>query len=133
MCICLCIRTYTYTNIYTYVYTYTYTHVYKVGIQSLASAKSIVSLWRACNLTSFSQCLTGPAVDYLFASCHKGPAFKSPGGYLCETGIFLLALSRYIDDPDIFRSLTSSPFRCFNRLRADNVQASRFITPKVLH
>ncbi len=52
------------------------------------------SLWRACNLTSFSPCLTGP-VDNLFASRHKGPRFKSPGGYLCETGILLLALSRY--------------------------------------
>ncbi len=52
------------------------------------------ALWRACNLTSFSPCLTGP-VDYLFASCHKGPGFKSPGWYLCETGIVLLALPRY--------------------------------------
>ncbi len=52
------------------------------------------ALWRACNLTSFSPCLTGP-VDYLFASHHKGPGFKSPGEYLCETGILLLALSRY--------------------------------------
>ncbi len=57
-------------------------------------------LWRACNLTSFSPCLTGP-VDYLFASRHKGPRFKSPGGYLCETRIFLLGLSRYIGDPDV--------------------------------
>ncbi len=31
----------------------------------------------------------------LFASRHKGPRFKSPGGYLCETGILLLALSRF--------------------------------------
>jgi hypothetical protein len=30
-----------------------------------------------------------------FASRHKGPRFKSTGGYLCETGILLLALSRY--------------------------------------
>jgi hypothetical protein len=44
------------------------------------------ALWRACNLTSFSPCLTSP-VDYLFASRHKGPMFKSPGVYLCETGI----------------------------------------------
>jgi hypothetical protein len=58
------------------------------------------TLWRAFNLTSFSPCLTGP-VDYPFASCHKGPRFKSPGGYLCETGILLLALSRYIGDPDV--------------------------------
>jgi hypothetical protein len=36
-------------------------------------------LWRTCNLTSFSPCLTGP-VDYPFASRHKGPGFKSPGG-----------------------------------------------------
>ncbi len=53
------------------------------------------ALWRACNLTSFSPCPTGP-VDYPFASRHKGPGFKSPGGYLCETGILLLAVSRYI-------------------------------------
>jgi hypothetical protein len=52
------------------------------------------ALWRACNLTSFSPCLTGP-VDYLLASRHKGPRFKSPGKYLCETGILLLAMSRY--------------------------------------
>ncbi len=38
-----------------------------------------IILWRACNLTSFSPCLTGP-VDYPFASCHKGPGFKTPGG-----------------------------------------------------
>ncbi len=35
-------------------------------------------------------------MDYLFASRHKGHRFKSPGGDLCETGILLLALSRYI-------------------------------------
>jgi hypothetical protein len=59
------------------------------------------ALRRACNLTSFSPCLTSFSpcltglVDYLFASRHKGPRFKSPGGYLCETGILLLALSCY--------------------------------------
>ncbi len=31
----------------------------------------------------------------LFASRHKCHRFTSPGGYLCETGILLLALSRY--------------------------------------
>ncbi len=31
----------------------------------------------------------------LFASHHKGHRLKSPGGYLCETGILLLALSCY--------------------------------------
>ncbi len=59
-----------------------------------------ISLRRACNLTSFSPCLTG-SVDYLFASRHKGPRFKSPGGYLCEAGILLLTLSHYIGDPDV--------------------------------
>jgi hypothetical protein len=34
-------------------------------------------------------------VDYPFPSCHKGPEFKSPGGYYCETRILLLALSCY--------------------------------------
>jgi hypothetical protein len=38
-------------------------------------------MWKACNLTSFSPCLTGP-VDYLFAYCHKAPRFKSPRGVL---------------------------------------------------
>jgi hypothetical protein len=52
------------------------------------------ALWRACNLTSYSPCLTGPAA-YLFSFRHKGHRFKSPGGYICETGILLLALSRY--------------------------------------
>ncbi len=52
------------------------------------------ALWRACNLTFFSPCLTGP-VDYLFASRHKRPRFKSQGGYLCETRILLLVLSCY--------------------------------------
>ncbi len=46
------------------------------------------ALWRDCNLTAFKPCLTGP-VDFPFASR------QSPGGYLCETRILLLALSRY--------------------------------------
>jgi hypothetical protein len=62
-----------------------------------------VALWRACNPTPSSPCLTSP-VDYLFASRHKGPGFKSPGEYLCETGIFLLALSCYIGDPDVINN-----------------------------
>jgi hypothetical protein len=52
------------------------------------------ALWRACNLTAFTPCLTGP-VDYLLAYCHEGPAGSIPRGYLCETGIPLLALSHY--------------------------------------
>jgi hypothetical protein len=71
---------------------------YSGAQMGLFDTTSLVS--RACNLTSFSPCLTGP-VDYLFDSRHKGPGFKTPGGYLCETGILLLALSRYIGDPDV--------------------------------
>ncbi len=44
-----------------------------------------VALWRACNLTSFSPCLTGP-VDYPFASRHEGLGFKSPGGTYVKLG-----------------------------------------------
>ncbi len=50
------------------------------------------ALWRACNLTAFTSCLTGP-VDYPFASRLEGPRFNPQGGYLCETEILLLALS----------------------------------------
>jgi hypothetical protein len=53
---------------------------------SMCYVHKMLMLWRACNLTSFSPCLTGP-VDYPFASRHEGPRFKSPGGDLCETGI----------------------------------------------
>ncbi len=35
-------------------------------------------LWRACNLTAFSPCLTGP-VDFPFASRHEGPGSKPQG------------------------------------------------------
>jgi hypothetical protein len=73
-------------------------HPFSLPLFHIFSLNDIV--WRDCNLTPFSPCLTGP-VDYLFASRHKGPRFKSPGGYLCETVILPLALSRYICDPDV--------------------------------
>jgi hypothetical protein len=39
---------------------------------------------------------------YLFASRPEGPGFNPQGGtYVCETGIPLLVLSRYIVDPDV--------------------------------
>jgi hypothetical protein len=57
-------------------------------------------LWTACNLTSFSQCLTGP-VDYPFASHHEGPGFNSQGGTYVKPGFILLGLSCYIGDPDV--------------------------------
>ncbi len=57
-----------------------------------------------------------------WTTCYGGPGFKTPGGYLCETGILLLTLSGYIGDPDVMRSLASLPFNgCFTKLRADNV------------
>ncbi len=36
------------------------------------------ALWRACYLTAFTLCLTGP-VDYPFASRHEGPRFSPHG------------------------------------------------------
>jgi hypothetical protein len=38
----------------------------------------------------------------LFASCHRGHRFKTPGGDLCETGILLIALSRYSTSLSLF-------------------------------
>ncbi len=50
------------------------------------------ALWRACNLTSPQfHWSSGPPVCFL----SKGTRVQSPGGYLCETGILLLALSCY--------------------------------------
>ncbi len=40
-----------------------------------------MKLWRVCNLTSFSPCLTGP-VDYPFASCPRDPGSKPLGGLM---------------------------------------------------
>jgi hypothetical protein len=54
----------------------------------------ILNLRRPCNLTPFSPCPIG-LVDYLFASRHKKPGLKSPRGYLCRTGILVIAMSRY--------------------------------------
>jgi hypothetical protein len=86
------------------------------GLPNTNSAEKM-PVWRACNLTSFSSCLTSP-VDYPFASRHKGPGFKSPGGYLCETWIPLLALSRY----------TSIILRCSPETKKDPRQVCLPIT-----
>ncbi len=53
-------------------------------------------------------------MDYLFASRHKGLRFKSPGGYLCETGILLLALSRYSGPDHVHIPATNSMAQCIN-------------------
>jgi hypothetical protein len=42
-------------------------------------------MWRACNLTAFTPCLTSP-VDYPFASRHEGPRFNPRGGTYMKTG-----------------------------------------------
>ncbi len=56
-------------------------------------------MWRACNLTTFIHSSTGPVV-HPFAS-RQGTWVQYLGGYLNETGILLLVLSRYIGDPDM--------------------------------
>jgi hypothetical protein len=65
------------------------------------------ALRRACNLTSFSPCLTGP-VDYLFASRHKGPRFKSPAGVLMwnrDSPVSDVSLHAYLLKLNSFRNL----------------------------
>ncbi len=56
-------------------------------------------MWRACSLPAFN---TVPLVQW--STCLL-PVMRDPGsiptGYLCETGILLLALSYYIGDPDM--------------------------------
>ncbi len=49
------------------------------------------ALWRTCNLTAFTHRSSGLHV----CSLSWGTRVQSPGGYLSETRIFLLALSRY--------------------------------------
>ncbi len=55
------------------------------------------ALWRARNLTSFSPCFAMPhwSSGLPVSFPLKEPGFKTPGGALCETGILMLALSRY--------------------------------------
>jgi hypothetical protein len=61
------------------------------------------ALWRACNLTSFTPCLTGP-VDYPFASCHEGPGFNSQGGTCVKLGyspVSVVSLQPYHSYPRV--------------------------------
>ncbi len=72
-----------------------------------------VAQWRTCNLTSFSPCLTGP-VNYPFASRHKGPGFKSPGGVLMlhrDSPVSDVSLHhpRIIDKELAFHPFSSTP------------------------
>ncbi len=56
----------------------------------------VESLQSHCLHTQFHWS-SGPPVCFL----SWGTRVQSPGGYLCETGILLLALSRYIGDSDV--------------------------------
>jgi hypothetical protein len=46
---------------------------------TLCGMNCFMMLWRACNLTAFTPCLTGP-VDYPFASRNEGPGLNPKGG-----------------------------------------------------
>ncbi len=71
-------------------------------------------------------------MDYPFASRDEGPGFNPQGGYLCETGICLLALSCCIGDPNVIWSLTLLPFSgCFTRLCANNVKSQQLCCASV--
>ncbi len=58
----------------------------------------------------------------LFASRHKGHRFKSPGRYLCETGILLLAMSRYRFYFMPFFVLSGRNFRSHRRLQLNRLE-----------
>jgi hypothetical protein len=49
----------------------------------------------------------------------RDPGSNPQGGTYVKPEYLLLALSRYISDPDVIRSLASSPLRCFTRLQDD--------------
>jgi hypothetical protein len=59
------------------------------------------------------------------------PDTRDPGSE--PQGGTYISIVCYIGDPDVIRSLASSPFRCFTRLCADNVLVSSFVTLQVLH
>ncbi len=44
-----------------------------------------IIMCRACNLTAFIPCLTGP-VDYPFASCYEGPGLNPQAGTYVKPG-----------------------------------------------
>jgi hypothetical protein len=58
--------------------------------------KSKGLVMRACSLGIQTQFHWSSGPPACFPSC--GTWVQSPGAYLCETGILLLALSRYISD-----------------------------------
>ncbi len=69
--------------------------------QISVSSNVKVRMWTACNLTAFifTQSHWSSGSTICFSSW--GTRVQSPGEYLCETGILLLALSRYIGDSNV--------------------------------
>ncbi len=57
-------------------------------------------VWRACNLTAFTHSSTGPVVTPLLPVM-RDPGSIPRGGTYVKPGFLLLALSRYIGDPDM--------------------------------
>ncbi len=80
-------------------------------------------MWRPCNFTP-PHTLTGP-VGQPFASCLGGQWFASRDAQTHNgTWVFLLALSRYIADPNMIDHLGSMPtMGSFTKLRTDNVKS----------
>ncbi len=75
------------------------------------------ALWRACNLISFSPCLTGP-VDYPFASHREGPRFNPQGGTYLKPGFSCYrCLATYL----LLSARSAAEILCkfFTRLNAD--------------
>jgi hypothetical protein len=57
-------------------------------------------MWRACNLTSFSPCLTGPVTTRLLpVTRYLGS--NPQGGTYVKPGFLLLVLSRYKQEMNI--------------------------------
>ncbi len=85
-----------------------------------ASSRTITrpSCWQCDNptwshtafLSRFHACCRSPfRLHNHGVGCWGGsPRFKSPGGYLCETGIILLAMSRYRKDFFSLKNMTTA-------------------------
>ncbi len=82
----------------------------------LGSGLEVVESLQSHFILTMSQWSSGLPVCFL----SQGTWVQIPRGYLCETGILLLELSRYIGDPDMIL-ITCFVALQFTRLRADNV------------
>jgi hypothetical protein len=84
-----------------------------------------MNLWRPCSFNPIHS-LTGQ-VGQPFASRQGDPRFTSWGCTNSQWNwVLLLAMSRYIGDPYVIRSLASLPFSgCFVKLHDNNVISQR--------